>query len=63
MADWFDVVGLDPETNYTLEFVTHYGAQQSDPALLTFVTNQQEAEKLTVGAIAGIGISVVCKYT
>lgn len=54
-ADWFDLTGLDPETNYNLSFITEYGSQKSDPVILQFRTIASPAA-LTGGAIAGIGI-------
>lgn len=54
-ADWFDLTGLDPETNYNLSFITEYGSQKSDPVILQFRTIASPAA-LTGGAIAGISI-------
>lgn len=54
-ADWFDLTGLDPETNYNLSFITEYGSQMSDPVVLQFRTIASPAA-LTGGAIAGISI-------
>lgn len=55
-ADWFDLTGLDPETNYNLSFITEYGSQMSDPVVLQFRTIASPAA-LTGGAIAGISIA------
>lgn len=54
-ADWFDLTGLDPETNYNLSLITNYGSQMSDPVVLQFRTIASPAA-LTGGAIAGISI-------
>lgn len=55
-ADWFDLTGLDPETNYNLSFITKYGSQTSDPVVLQFRTIASPAA-LTGGAIAGISFA------
>ena len=54
-ADWFDLTGLDSETNYNLTFITAYGHQRSNPSILTFKT-LESPHALTAGAIAGISV-------
>ncbi|CAG2212268.1 unnamed protein product [Mytilus edulis] len=37
-ADWYDMVGLHSNTNYTIKFVTRYAEDSSDPVYISFVT-------------------------
>jgi hypothetical protein len=37
-ADWYNLIGLHPSTNYTIKFVTEYAEDRSDPEYISFVT-------------------------
>jgi hypothetical protein len=37
-ADWYNLIGLHPGTNYTIKFVTEYAEDRSDPEYISFVT-------------------------
>ncbi|XP_062610978.1 uncharacterized protein LOC134272830, partial [Saccostrea cucullata] len=52
-ANWVDLTGLKPETNYTLSFITEYGNERSDPVFLHFKTIKSPLA-LSVSAIAGM---------
>ena len=51
-ADWFDLTGLDSETNYNLTFITAYGHQRSNPSILSFKT-LESPPALTAGQWRG----------
>ena len=52
-AEWVDLTGLDPETNYNMTFVTEYGSQFSDPVVQGFRTLESRSA-LASGALAAI---------
>lgn len=37
-ADWYEMGGLDSNTNFTMKFVTIYAEDSSDPIYISFVT-------------------------
>ncbi|KAJ8306434.1 hypothetical protein KUTeg_016979 [Tegillarca granosa] len=53
----YDLVGLNPEQNYTISLITAYGAQRSNPVKISFVT--APSEKISGGAIAAIVIVIL----
>lgn len=36
----YDLVGLNPEQNYTIALMTAYGTQRSDPVKISFLTGK-----------------------
>ncbi|XP_067683652.1 uncharacterized protein [Haliotis asinina] len=59
-SDFYDLTGLQPETNYTAHLITGYSGEMSDPVEFRFRTGPApQSTGLTAGGKAGVAISVI----
>ncbi|KAK3088866.1 hypothetical protein FSP39_024768, partial [Pinctada imbricata] len=57
----FNLAHLDPLTNYTMVFITHYEEEKSDPVIFSVVTHAPKPSGfgLSVGGKAGISLAIL----
>ncbi|KAK3090895.1 hypothetical protein FSP39_015547 [Pinctada imbricata] len=55
----FNLAALDPLTNYTMVFITHYEEEESDPVVFSVVTHAPKPSGLSAGGKAGVSLAIL----